>query len=127
MCTADPNKNASVNYFVTFQYVSLGVFLKFNLLVGSQDLKCLCKHSCHEHNPNTKKCERAGCKSNCTHFTSVHACSCGAPFDVHETVFERREEREAEGRPVDPKWMQDENMTAGMGGLMQDFSQLVDD
>lgn len=42
-------------------------------------------------------------------------------------MFERREEREAEGRPVDPKWMQDDNMVGGMGGLMQDFSQLADD
>jgi hypothetical protein len=28
-------------------------------------------------------------------------------FDEHETVFESREEREAAGRPVDPKWMQE--------------------
>lgn len=62
-------------------------------LVGSQDLKCLCKHSCHEHDPNSKKCGRQACK--CAHFTSVHACSCGAAFDIHETMFERREEREA--------------------------------
>lgn len=46
---------------------------------------------------------------------------------MHETMFERREEREAEGRPVDPKWMQDDNMVGGMGGLMQDFSSLADD
>ena len=38
-------------------------------------------------------------------------------YDQHETVFESREEREAEGRPVDPKWMQDQNMVGGMGGL----------
>ena len=38
----------------------------------------------------------------------------------HETVFESREEREAEGRPVDPKWMQDNNMVQAMGGLRMD-------
>ena len=40
-------------------------------------------------------------------------------------MFETREEREQEGRPVDSKWMQDNNMIAGMGGLT-DFSSLVD-
>ena len=109
--------NANASFSATFQYVSDSIAFKHLLfLVGSQDLKCLCKHSCHDHNPNTKKCEKAGCK--CAEFTSVHSCSCGAPFNVHKTVFERREEREAEGRPVDPKWMQDENLTAGMGGLL---------
>ena len=44
----------------------------------------------------------------------------------HETVFQSREEREAEGRPVDPKWMQEENMVAGMGGLQSDMIGLVD-
>jgi hypothetical protein len=37
-------------------------------------------------------------------------------------MLEWRSEREAEGRKVDPKWMQDDNMTAGMGGLLQDFT-----
>ena len=56
----------------------------------------------------------------------MHACSCGMSYEVHQTVFETREEREAEGRPVDPKWMQDQNMVAGMGGLTQGFSDLAD-
>ena len=47
-------------------------------------------------------------------------------YEAHQTVFETREEREAEGRPVDPKWMQDQNMVAGMGGLTQGFSDLAD-
>jgi len=47
-------------------------------------------------------------------------------YEVHQTVFETREEREAEGRPVDPKWMQDQNMVAGMGGLTQGYSDLAD-
>ncbi len=42
-------------------------------------------------------------------------------------MFESREEREAEGRAVDPKWMQDTNMVAGMGGLTAGFSDLADD
>lgn len=49
-------------------------------------------------------------------------------YNVHETVFERREEREAEGRQVDAPWLQESNMVAGMGGLgHQDFSSLADD
>jgi len=44
----------------------------------------------------------------------------------HETVFQSREEREAEGRPVDPKWMQEQNMVAGMGGLQSDMQGLAD-
>ena len=46
-------------------------------------------------------------------------------YDQHQTVFESREEREAEGRPVDPKWMQDQNMVGGMGGLTS-FGDLAD-
>ena len=48
------------------------------------------------------------------------------PYDVHMTVFESRAEREAEGRPVDPAWMAENNMVAGMGGLGTDFSALAD-
>ena len=71
---------------------------------GSQDFKCYtCKHSCHEHDPVTKKCKRAGCKCSC--FYSRHACSCGMGYDVHQTVFETRAEREAQGRQVDAAWM----------------------
>lgn len=69
---------------------------------------------------------KPNCKNQCKGFHSVHACSCGQGYDVHETIFETREEREAEGRPVDPKWMQDTNMVAGMGGLMNGFSDLAD-
>ena len=41
-------------------------------------------------------------------------------------MFQSREEREAEGRQVDPKWMQDENMIGGMGGLSNDHTSLVE-
>lgn len=37
--------------------------------------------------------------------------------DQHKTVFETREERLADGRQVDPKWMQEMNLAGGMGGL----------
>ncbi len=47
-------------------------------------------------------------------------------YDDHITVFESREEREAEGRQVEAKHMQDNNMTAGMGGLTGKFMDLVD-
>jgi len=41
-------------------------------------------------------------------------------------VFESREEREAAGRPVDSKALQDENMVGGYGGLGQsDMTSLV--
>ena len=64
---------------------------------GSQDFRCMgCKHSCHLHDPVTRKCLKPGCK--CAHFNSRHSCSCGMGYDVHETVFETRAEREADGR-----------------------------
>lgn len=57
-------------------------------------------------------------------FSSKHPCSCGLTCNDHETVFESREERVAEGREVDPKWMQETNMIGGSGGLSS-FTGLV--
>ena len=57
----------------------------------------------------TRKCQKPGCK-NCSTFTSKHGCACPQIYDDHITVFESREEREAQGRPVDPKWMQEQNV-----------------
>ena len=85
--------------FVRIYYM----FYHISLIDGSSDLKCLCKHSYRDHNCNSRKCQKAGCK--CTKFNSKHGCACGLVYNDHETVFESREEREAEGRPVDPKWM----------------------
>mmetsp|Transcript_921 Transcript_921/g.1650 ORF Transcript_921/g.1650 Transcript_921/m.1650 type:complete len:251 (+) Transcript_921:12-764(+) len=94
-------------------------------IFGSQDLKCLCKHSCTDHDPNgVRKCQRAGC--SCIAFNSKHSCNCGLSIMQHETIFESREERQADGRQVDPKWMQDQNMVGGMGGLTADFQALAD-
>jgi hypothetical protein len=84
----------------------------------------MCKHSCNDHNPNgNKQCNKPNCK--CAAFHSVHNCSCGQGFDRHKTIFATREERLAEGRPVDPKHVQDNNLAAGMGGLTN-FSDLAD-
>jgi len=47
-------------------------------------------------------------------------------FDQHQTTFQSREEREAEGRQVDPKWMQEQNMVGGMGGLQNDHTGLLE-
>lgn len=114
----------NANSFVTFQFVSIKFLLIY--IVGSQDLKCLCKHSCHDHEPNgIRKCLKPGCKG-CGGFSSKHHCNCGLTFNEHETVFESREERELAGRPVDPKWMQEQNMIGGMGGLTADYQSLVD-
>ena len=38
-------------------------------------------------------------------------------YQVHETVFESRQERQAEGRQVDAGGVQASNMNAGFGGL----------
>lgn len=94
---------------------------------GSQDFKCLCKHSHLDHDPNGKrKCiNNKSCKNGCNGFTSSHHCGCGMTYDEHHTVFQSRAEREAEGRPVDPSWMQEQNMVGGMGGLGNDFMGLV--
>ena len=48
-------------------------------------------------------------------------------YDEHQTVFESRAEREMAGRPVDPSWMQNQNMVGGMGGLGNDFMSLVEE
>jgi len=60
----------------------------------------------------------------CGGFTSSLSCSCREPYGAHDTVFETREERQAQGRPVD-------NLAGGgagyeaLGGLTS-FSSLVD-
>ena len=66
--------NARAKCLITYQFVSQ--FASQNCSVGSQDLKCLCKHSYKEHHPVTRKCQRAGCKNCATSFTSKHGCAC---------------------------------------------------
>jgi len=48
-------KCSPIYQFVSFKIIShfsLNSFIFLNTIVGSQDLKCLCKHSCKEHDPN---------------------------------------------------------------------------
>jgi hypothetical protein len=53
-------KNANAKCLNTYLFVSRfsisNSYLFVYFLVGSQDLKCLCKHSCKDHDPNTKMC-----------------------------------------------------------------------
>jgi hypothetical protein len=66
----------------------------------------------------TRKCLKPGCKNCHTTYTSKHGCACPQIYDDHVTVFESREEREAEGRPVDPKWMQEQNVRSKLNILL---------
>lgn len=90
---------------------------------GSNDVKCLCKHSYSLHDNITRKCTKPGCK--CIEFGSKFTCNCSYPFDEHMTIIESREERISRGKNVDPSWLGG-NLTAGMGGL-NSFTGLVGD
>ena len=79
---------------------------------GSNDIKCLCKHSYSLHDNLTRKCE----KCQCSGFGSKFTCNCTYTYDEHNTVIETREERQSQGKIVDPSWMA-ENLTAGIGGI----------
>jgi len=79
---------------------------------GSNDIKCLCKHSYDLHDPATRVCNK--CK--CSGFGSKFTCNCSYTYDEHNTVIETREERQSQGKAVDPSWMKD-NLSAGIGGL----------
>jgi hypothetical protein len=89
---------------------------------GSNDVKCLCKHSYSLHDVVTKKCSKC---TACSCFGSKFTCNCTEPFDDHETIIETREERMKSGRAVDPTWM-GENMNAAVGGL-NSFAGMVND
>lgn len=89
---------------------------------GSNDLKCLCKHSYTKHNPLSKRCENPACR--CGEFSSTHSCSCSRHYNDHETRFYSKSERQAMGKPTDNLGGGGE-LYAGMGGLT-DFSDLVD-
>jgi len=90
---------------------------------GSNDCKCLCKHSYNLHDPVSRKCGRPGCV--CTKFSSKFTCNCTYPYDDHMTTIENRDERLAQGKSVDPGWMAN-NLTAGIGGL-NSFTSMVND
>lgn len=90
---------------------------------GSNDVKCLCKHSYSLHDNVKRNCTKPGCK--CSSFGSKFTCNCACPFDEHMTLIETREERQSRGKNVDPSWVSN-NLTAGMGGLTS-FSDMVGD
>ena len=87
-------------------------------IYGSQDFKCGCKHSYLDHDKNAKKC----LKCKCTCFSSSWSCSCGYKYMDHTTIFETREERMKNGRPVDELGG---NVPLNMGGIIN-FSSLGD-
>ena len=89
---------------------------------GSNDVKCLCKHSYSLHDNHTRKCTKC---DKCNKFGSKFTCNCCMTYDEHETVIEKREERLAKGKTVDPGWMTG-NMVAGVGGL-NSFTGMVND
>ena len=64
----------------------------------------------------------AASSCSCDGFTTSNSCSCTAPWSAHRTVFESREERETDGRPVD---RHGGTIYAAMGGLTG-FTSLVD-
>jgi len=91
-------------------------------IYGSNDLKCLCKHSFREHDPLQKACTRRACR--CQGFSSTHSCSCSRHYNDHETRFYTKDERVAMGKPVD-NLGGGGDMYAAMGGIT-DFTSLVD-
>lgn len=90
---------------------------------GSNDIKCLCKHSYSLHDNTKRNCTKPGC--NCNEFGSKFTCNCSYTYDDHMTTIETREERASRGKNVDPSWMSG-NMAAGIGGL-NSFSSMVGD
>ena len=64
----------------------------------------------------------AGGGCQCDFFRNSNSCSCGSPWSQHVTAFESREEREAQGRPVD---RYGGTLYQAMGGVTG-FTSLVD-
>lgn len=89
---------------------------------GSNDVKCLCKHSYSLHDNITRKCSK--CQA-CPRFGSKFTCNCTSTYDDHKTIIENRQERLAKGKTVDPGWMTG-NMTGGVGGL-NSFAGMIND
>ena len=89
---------------------------------GSNDVKCLCKHSYSLHDNLTRKCGKC---QTCPKFGSKFTCNCTSTYDDHRTVIENRQERLARGKTVDPAWMTG-NMVAGVGGL-NSFAGMIND
>ena len=90
---------------------------------GSNDIKCLCKHSYSDHDNVKRCCTKPNCK--CVEFGSKFTCNCTYTYDDHVTTIETREERMSRGKNVDPSWLCN-NLTAGQGGL-NSFASMVGD
>ena len=72
---------------------------------SSGAIKCGCKHALELHrcaDGTPSSCRHAGCR--CARFHPTVTCVCTAPADAHITVFERRSERERDGRVVGSLW-----------------------
>ena len=84
---------------------------------GSNDFKCLCKHSYTEHDPISKKCIKGMC--GCNKFSSAWTCSCGSKYGEHITIVETKQERIAQGKSVDDvsAMVRDLNVPFQPGGL----------
>ncbi|XP_071940881.1 protein FAM221A-like [Antedon mediterranea] len=67
--------------------------------VGSQPIRCRCKHTSEEHfEGSSHKCKKAKC--DCVSFRSSYTCTCTQPAFAHDMIVETKEERLARGHPV---------------------------
>jgi Protein FAM221A/B len=98
------------------------VIYEYIPVYGSNDVKCLCKHSYSLHDNGTRKCSKC---TTCVKFGSKFTCNCTMTYDEHKTIIETREERLSKGKAVDPGWMS-QNMVAGVGGL-NSFAGMIND
>ena len=65
---------------------------------GAWWIKCVCKHTHHDHANGRGRCAHDGCP--CQRFHSSFSCVCGTSWQEHATVIEARSERRASNRPV---------------------------
>lgn len=89
---------------------------------GGRAVKCQCKHdlSLHRDKYNSSvPCKHSRCNCNC--FVPTVTCTCGESALMHETVFERRSEREGEGRLTQALW---EEMEKSGGGDVKSVKHL---
>lgn len=67
---------------------------------GAWWIKCICKHSHHEHDNGRGHCQGGGSTCLCSKFHSSFGCVCGSSWQEHATVIETRSERKASNRPT---------------------------
>ena len=82
---------------------------------GGRAVKCQCKHDLQLHRDKSNRsvpCKHPrGC--NCTCFVPTVTCTCEEPATMHETVFERRSEREGDQRLTKALWNEMETTGGG--------------